>query len=65
MRGGIRTERAVVLIHKPVLVTTPDEPETEPEPTPDEEEGITPPEPATLPEQPDVDVPEPERLRSS
>jgi hypothetical protein len=53
------------LTYIPVLVTTPDEPETEPEPTPDEEEGITPPEPATLPEQPDVDVPEPERLRSS
>jgi hypothetical protein len=47
-------------------VTRPDEPETE-EPAPtspdEEEEGITPPEPATLPEEPDVDVPEPERLR--
>jgi hypothetical protein len=51
----------------PVLVTTPDEPETEaPQLTPDqEEEGITPPEPGTLPEQPDVDAPEPERLRAS
>jgi hypothetical protein len=56
----------MVMIYKPVSVTTPDEPETEePEATPDEEEGITPPEPATLPEEPDVDGPEPERLRAS
>jgi hypothetical protein len=55
------------LTYSPLLVTTPDEPETEePEPIPgEEEEGITPPEPATLPEQPDVDVPEPERLRAN
>jgi hypothetical protein len=57
----------IALTDSPLLVTIPDEPETEePEPTPgEEEEGITPPEPATLPEQPDVDVPEPERLRAS
>ena len=53
-----------MLTYSPVFVTTPDEPESEPTPD-EEEEGITPPEPATLPEQPDVDVPEPERLTSS
>jgi hypothetical protein len=51
---------------EPALVTRPDEPEPE-EPAPtrpdeEEEEGITPLEPATLPEEPDIDVPEPERL---
>jgi hypothetical protein len=54
------------LTYSPVFVTRPDEPETEePQPTPDEEEGIRPPEPATLPELPDVDAPEPEQLRAS
>jgi hypothetical protein len=31
---------------------------------PEEEEGVTPPEPDTLPEEPDVTVPEPESERT-